>query len=112
MSWRLTGEPEARRLMARRTFGDEAFTWAQLLANVLDSVRVCVLYFPSRFDLPADRACMDQLRTFGANTSARTSVNFWDTKDEEFENALRLFGLSQPPAVVLTSGTQLTLAAP
>jgi hypothetical protein len=72
---------------------------------------VAVLYFPSRFDLPRDRTCMDLLRAFGSNTSKRTSVNFWEPRDDYFEKALELFDLSSPPALVLTNGTGVTRSA-
>jgi hypothetical protein len=46
----------------------------------------------------------EALRTFGDNTSVRTSVDFWDPTDENFGDALALFGLRQPPALVLATG--------
>jgi hypothetical protein len=108
--WRLGGPPEALSLVpepARRVFGDEAATWASVMYARLAPVEVFVLYFPSRFDLPVDKSCTDLLRAFGQNTSEKTSVNFWDPKDTNFETALGFFDLKSPPAVVLASGLQL-----
>jgi hypothetical protein len=90
----------------KRGFGEDTFTWADLLYFRLAEVRLYVLYFPSRFGLPLDATCMDLLRTFGENTPISTSVNFWDPRDEHFTEALGLFRLSAPPALVLATGLQ------
>jgi hypothetical protein len=102
--WRLRHTESGLRLGQLRQFGSEAFTWADLLAGTLDSVRVFVLYFPSRFALPVDEAAAESLRLFGAATPQTTSVDFWDPTDEHFSEALRLFGLRNPPALVLVTG--------
>jgi hypothetical protein len=91
-----------------RGFGEENFTWADLLYFRLAEVRLYMLYFPSRFGLPVDAACMDLLHRFGENTPISTSVNFWDPHDEHFTEALGLFRLSAPPALVLAIGLQTT----
>jgi hypothetical protein len=87
-----------------RSYDDRPFTWADLLSPRLAEVDVFLTYFPSRFDLPVDEACMTMLRTFGKNTSARTSVAHWNPRDENFAAALELFGLVIPPAAVLARG--------
>ena len=92
--------------------GSETFTWADLLRVPLASTRVYALYFPSRFDLPVDAAATESLRLFGRATSNRTSVDFWDPQDEHFSEALKLFGLRSPPALVLATGLQAVAEAP
>ncbi len=109
--WYLGGTAGARRLVSLRTLGQRQFTWADLLSNTLAGVEVCVVYFPSRFDRPVDGSTMDLLTAFGNNTSSRTSVNFWDPKDEQFEQALALFDLAGPPAIVMVNGRVLASAA-
>jgi hypothetical protein len=104
--WRLRRTPTGLRLGQLRSFGTDAFTWADLLRGPLGPVRVYALYFPSRFDLPVDAAATESLRVFGRATSANTSVDFWDPQDEHFSVALELFGLRSPPALVLTTGLQ------
>jgi hypothetical protein len=89
-----------------RDFGSDTFTWADLLQGRLSEVRVFALYFPSRFNLPVDAAASESLRLFGDATSELTSVDFWDPQDKEFSEALGLFGLRNPPALVLVSGLQ------
>ena len=107
-AWRLGGPPDGLKLVMptrlRRGFGDETFTWANLIYTRLSGVKVFVLYLPSRFDLPLDERCTALLRAFGRNTSQKTSVNFWDPQDENFGEAIRLFHLSAPPALVLATG--------
>jgi hypothetical protein len=74
----------------------------------LPSIRsMFCLYFPSRFDLAVDKQATDVLRVFGANTGSDTSVDFWDPTDPEFSEALALFGLASPPALVLVAGLRL-----
>ena len=105
--WRLAGDEEhGLRLEPTRRFGDERFTWVDLLYFRLAEVRVYVLYFPSRFGLDVDRICLKLLHTFGDSTPATTSVNSWDPRDEHFAEALSLFGLQAPPAVVLACGLE------
>jgi hypothetical protein len=87
--------------------GRERFTWASLLYPRLAPVSAYVLYFPSRFDLAVDRQSRAVLRTFGANSSRATSVNFWDPADPSFDQALSLFHLEAPPALVLVTGLSL-----
>lgn len=87
-----------------RRFGTERFRWDDLLRAPLSGADVYVLYFPSRFDLPVDVSATETLRVFGANTSVRTSVDFWDPTDPNFSEALTLFGLRHPPALVLATG--------
>ncbi len=70
----------------------------------LAAAHVFVLYFPSRFDLPVDTVVGDALTTFGARAGSRTRVAIWDTTDQNFPQALRLFGLQNPPALVLATG--------
>ena len=107
--WRLAGDATSGlRLETTRGFGHDQFTWEDLLYSQLTDVRLYVLYFPSRFDLPADEHCMHLLRTFGDNTSTATSVNFWDPRDQQCGDALALFGVPSPPALVLVNGLQLT----
>ena len=89
-----------------RAFGSDTFTWADLLQGWLSEVRVFALYFPSRFNLPVDAAASESLRLFGDATSELTSVDFWDPQDKKFSEALGLFGLRNPPALVLVSGLQ------
>jgi len=72
----------------------------------LAAVRVYVLYFPSRFNLPVDAAATESLRFFGPATSELTNVDFWDPQDVHFSAALDLFGLRNPPALVLVVGLQ------
>src|SRR6266852_6086081 len=95
------------RLARVRAFGTERFTWADLLRVALGRAEVYALYFPSRFDLPVDAAAGESLRLFGKATSFKTSVDFWDPQDEHFSEALALFGLRNPPALVLATGLQL-----
>jgi len=104
--WRLRHTDTGLRLSKLRAFGTDTFTWADLLRGPLSSVRVYVLYFPSRFDLPVDKAVTESLRIFGGATSKDTSVDFWDPQDEHFSEALGLFGLRNPPALVLAAGMQ------
>lgn len=110
--WQLAGSSEeGLRLIEApptRGFGEDRFTWADLLYFRLAEVRQYVLYFPSRFGLPLDTTCMDLLHAFGENTPISTSVNFWDPRDEHFTEALELFRLSSPPALVLAIGLQTT----
>jgi hypothetical protein len=110
-AWSLGGQSDGLRLIkptdVRRSFGDETFTWAKLIYAKLAPIQVFVLYFPSRFDLPLDKSCADLLRAFGKNTPEKTSVNFWDPQDENLAEALKLFDLATPPAVVLATGLEL-----
>jgi hypothetical protein len=92
---------------SKRALGSKQLTWASLLYRELSPVEVFVLYFPSRFDLPVDAACTRAVETFGANTGASTSVNFWDPSDPRFSDALALFGIKQPPALVLATGLKI-----
>jgi hypothetical protein len=105
--WRLRRTDTGLRLGQVRAFGAERFTWADLLRTPLAAARVYVLYFPSRFDLPVDAAAKESLRHFGGATSERTSVDFWDPQDEYFSDALELFGIQTPPALVLVAGLQV-----
>ncbi|MDJ0863079.1 MAG: hypothetical protein QNJ87_07755 [Gammaproteobacteria bacterium] len=107
--WTLSGTPEALRLQPEKTrsLNSRAFTWAHFLYGELLEIDVYTLYFPSRFELPVDEKCKKLLRDFGANTSKKTSVNFWDPRDENFERALKFFDLEKPPAIVLVSGLGL-----
>ncbi len=110
--WRLRRSESGLRLGQVRALGSETFTWADLLRVPLASTRVYALYFPSRFDLPVDAAATESLRLFGRATSNRTSVDFWDPQDEHFSEALKLFGLRSPPALVLATGLQAVAQAP
>jgi hypothetical protein len=100
------------RLGRVRALGTERFTWADLLRAQLAAVELYVLYFPSRFDLPVDDVVINALRLFGDATSQRTSVDFWDPQDEHFSDALALFGLEVPPAVVLVTGLRTQQSNP
>ena len=104
--WRLRRTDAGLRLGLVRSFGTEQFTWADLFKMPLSAARVYALYFPSRFGLPVDAAAQESLRIFGGATSNRTSVDFWDPQDEHFSEALELFGLRQPPALVLATGLE------
>jgi hypothetical protein len=104
--WRLRRAEGGLRLGQLRAFGSERFTWVDLLRAPLSAAEVYVLYFPSRFDLPVDGAVTDALRIFGGATPQRTSVDFWDPRDEHFSDALALFGLEVPPVLVLATGLQ------
>lgn len=108
--WRLRRTVTGLRLGQVRAFGTERFTWADLLRAPLAAAHVYALYFPSRFDLPVDGAATELLRLFGAATSERTSVDFWDPQDVHFSEALDLFGLRNPPALVLVTGLQSQVA--
>jgi hypothetical protein len=108
--WRLRRTETGLRLGQVRAFGTERFTWADLLRVPLAAVRVYVLYFPSRFDLPVDAAATESLRNFGPATSELTNVDFWDPQDVHFSAALDLFGLRTPPALVLIAGLQTQVA--
>ena len=102
------------RLAPLRGLGSDRFTWAHLLYGRLDLVQVYIVYFPSRFDLTADKTVIDTLRTFGTNTGPSTSVNVWDTRDPNFGTALDLFDIKSPPALVLAtdySSKRSTLSA-
>ena len=46
------------------------------------------------------------LATFGNLTGVATSVNFWDPTDPEFVQALALFDVQAPPALVLAGGVR------
>jgi len=109
--WRLRRTDGGLCLGRLRAFGSEQFTWADLLSVPLASAQVYLLYFPSRFDLPVDTAATEALRHFGAATSERTSVDFWDPRDEHFGEALALFGLQVPPALVLATGLEAVTQA-
>ena len=102
--WRLRQTESGLRLGRLRHLGSGAFTWADLLASTLGDVQVYVLYFPSRFRLPVDATVAESLRHFGLATPRTTSVNLWDPTDEHFSAALGLFGLRNPPALVLITG--------
>lgn len=104
--WRLRRTDSGLRLGLVRAFGTGRFTWADLLRVPLGTARVYALYFPSRFDLPVDAGAEESLRIFGGATSNRTSVDFWDPQDEHFSEALELFGLRNPPALVLATGLE------
>jgi hypothetical protein len=90
-----------------RAMGEEGFTWAHLLYGKLGNVELGIFYFPSRFDSVVDQSIIEELRKFGRNTGDSISVNVWDPKDPEFEQALTLFGLKTVPAVVLASGLKI-----
>ncbi len=99
--------PDGLRLVTagtRRALGDPDLTWAELLSQQLSNVLVYALYFPSRFDLPVDATVTEALATFGRHTGPGTSVNRWDPTDPHFSQALALFDLEAPPALVLTRG--------
>ncbi len=87
-----------------RSFTSAAFTWADLLGGSLGATQVYVMYFPSRFDLPVDAEAEESLRVFGDATSGKTGVAFWDPRDENFGEALALFDLHNPPALVVATG--------
>lgn len=108
--WRLRRTGAGLRLGQVRAFGTELFTWADLLRLPLAAVRVYALYFPSRFDLPVDEAATSSLRLFGQQSSDTTSVDFWDPRDVHFSEALDLFGLRNPPALVLVTGLRAQAA--
>jgi hypothetical protein len=93
--------------VVRRALGSPTLTWADLLYRQLSGVHAYCLYFPSRFDLPVDKLATDALRVFGANTGSDTSVDFWDPTDPEFSQALALFGVASPPALVFVAGLRL-----
>ena len=114
ITWKLEGTERGLRLgqAARRMTSSERFTWAELLYGKLGSVKVYVIYFPSRFDLPVDNQVMDALNAFGKNTGPDTSVNSWDTTDPAFNEALALFEVSTMPAVILATGLKLNDIAP
>jgi len=107
-SWRVKDGPTGLRLGSVTDLGfeSERLSWAELLLLRLRHVQVFVLYFPSRFDLECDTLVEDALRTFGKNTGAATSVNFWDTTDPELTRVLGLFELKVPPALVLARGLE------
>jgi hypothetical protein len=113
-SWRVEEGPQGLRLTqnVRRALGSEEMTWADLFQIRLRSVRVFVLYFPSRFELDVDQQTQEGLRAFGRLTGPRTSVNFWDGTDPRLEDALALFDVEKPPALVVASGTNGDGAAP
>ena len=110
--WRLRRTDAGLRLGEIRAFGTDRFTWAELLQAPLSDAQVYVLYFPSRFDLPVDAVATDSLRHFGDATSGKTSVDFWDPRDEHFSEALELFGLETPPGLVLATGLQASGPTP
>jgi hypothetical protein len=110
--WRLRRTDAGLRLGEVRAFGSERFTWADLLRAPLATAQVYVLYFPSRFDLPVDAAVSEALHQFGNATSGRTSVDFWDPQDDHFSEALRLFNLDAPPALVLATGLKAQQSEP
>jgi hypothetical protein len=87
-----------------RSAGSSSLTWAELLAARLSTVRVFVLYFPSRFDLGVDTTVRAALEAFGRQTSDQTSVSSWDPTDAYLDQALRLFDVAAPPALVLATG--------
>lgn len=104
--WRLRRTEAGLRLGQVRAFGTKNFTWADLLRVPLADVSVYALYFPSRFDLPVDAVATELLQVFGRASSQRTNVDFWDPQDVHFSEALDLFGLRNPPALVLVTGLQ------
>jgi hypothetical protein len=87
-----------------RALGSTVLTWATLLNARLSSVRVYVLYFPSRFDLAVDASAEAALDTFARQTSDQTSVNTWDPTDPHMDDAMALFDIAAPPALVLATG--------
>jgi hypothetical protein len=108
-TWKLAGDDLATRMepVSLRAMGDEEFTWAHLLYGKLGAVKVGIFYFPSRFDSPTDKTVIDSLRAFGRNTGADTSVNIWDPKDPDFEQAMTLFALKTVPALLLATGLNI-----
>jgi hypothetical protein len=104
--WRVDETPGGLRLsqVIRRALGSEELTWADLLYRKLARVQVYAIYFPSRFDLAADATAKNALESFGRQTAASTSVNFWDPTDPEFSRALTFFDVESPPALVLAKG--------
>jgi hypothetical protein len=105
-SWAVQASPAGLRLVPvrLRTAGSQELTWAALLSTRLSTVRVYVLYFPSRFELSVDGAAGAALEAFARQTSDQTSVNSWDPKDPHMDEALLLFDVAAPPALVLTTG--------
>ncbi len=105
-TWAAQSTPVGFRLVdvAVRSPGSASLTWAELLSSHLLSVRVFVLYFPSRFDLDVDTGVRSALDAFGRQTSSETSVSCWDPADPRLEQALRLFDITAPPALVLATG--------
>jgi hypothetical protein len=105
-TWAVQATPHGLRLAAieMRATTTSPLTWAELLGTRLSTVRVFVLYFPSRFDLGVDTTVRNALDAFGRQTSNQTSVSCWDPTDPFLEQALRLFDLAAPPALVLATG--------
>lgn len=102
----LRAGPAGLRMAPLRGLGTATFGWSDLLAAELSAADVFVIYFPSRFDLPVDGAMSETLKVFGSHSSSRTSVNSWDPTDEHFSEALALFGVRRPPALVLITGLE------
>jgi hypothetical protein len=108
-NWKLVDGSEGLSMVpiSLRAMGEEEFTWAHLLYGKLGTVELGVFYFPSRFDTDVDKDVIKALRAFGRNSGVATSVNIWDTKDPEFEQALGLFDLKTVPALVLATGLEV-----
>jgi hypothetical protein len=113
-TWKLVEGPEGIRMESAqvRAMGEEEFTWAHLIYGKLAAVKVAIFYFPSRFDTTTDKTVIEALRTFAKNSGAAASVNFWDPKDPNFEQALGMFQLKTVPAVVLASGLDVPGISP
>jgi len=105
-TWAVHQTPHGLRLaeVELRAAGSSSLTWAELLGTRLCTVRVYVLYFASRFDLTVDTTVRAALEAFGRQTSDLTSVSSWDPADPHLDQALRLFDLAAPPALVLATG--------
>jgi hypothetical protein len=105
-TWAVQTTPNGLRLaeVETRAARSSSLTWAELLGTRLSTVRVFVLYFPSRFDLGVDTAVRTALEPFARQTSGQTLVSGWDPTDPHLEQALRLFDLTAPPALVLATG--------
>jgi hypothetical protein len=114
VTWRVDEGPSGLRLrqVEVRSFQSDHLTWADLLWLRLRATQVYVLFFPSRFDDAADAVSREALRLFGQNTGPGTLVAFWDTTDPRWEQAVELFGIGPPPALVLVRGLQGTAVEP
>jgi hypothetical protein len=107
MSLRVVDSGQGLRFEHPGVLGSEQLTLADLRLPSAAKARIHVLFFPSRFDTPFDKACKESLRRFGQNTPDTTRVDFWDLRDQHVAKALQAFKVAHPPAVVLTTGFEI-----
>lgn len=107
MNWRVVDAGQGLRFEDSGVMGSEQVTLAEIRLPAASRAKIHVIYFPSRFDTPADHANEESLTTFAHRTPETTRVDFWDTSDSNIGTAMRAFGVERVPAVVLSTGFEV-----